>query len=377
MANEIYPYLRRTLRGKVEATYGASTTINDADLVFALEAEVTYAPEVISRNGVSALRPGFRPYTGSLRGSYSVTTEVDASAIDGGTPTYPHCDPWISSSGFLKAVGNDAGLTDSRVGLSITSADSITYTINSNSSQALSSVKLQFDQVNADASKGIRTVLTGCRSSMTLDLVAGESVKLTLEGSGIATQPTDVATPSIDETYPAASVRPFVASGMAWSLTALEDSHAVISADIEYGGGSAAARVNQIRSLSIDTAQAVTEDVGLAASGAVARVRHSPTEPFTLSLVIECVDLDEWDSWDYITDNMTLHLTTLVSDSISSANSFYIDCYFTPTEITKSDGDGLCVLEITGQGIYPNDGTDGGGLKPASPLTLKFIKNND
>jgi hypothetical protein len=212
------------------------------------------------------------------------------------------------------------------------------------------------------------TKMTGCRGNLTLGFTPGERIMATASGNGVySSSSISSATPDSGAevlTYP--SEKPMMAQGTTKVIN-LDDS------DSLYGGGTLASPSNEVlvRSLEIDCGMSVAEHVGLSGTAGVARVHLHGGEGPTASMVVEQVNIDDWNPYD-MRDSSTAVECNFTFTQPGDTNTMQIVFYGQIVgAIDEAESDGLKTWGLTIKMRYPEDATDGDpalGLSPSQTI---------
>ena len=371
MSYEIYPDpIGTVVRAKAEATYGADPTIADADTIYAEEVSGNaFVQESIRRNGVAAMRTGFRSAPSKATGTLSLTGEiahVDLADED----ARPSIHPLLMAAAFTVAGTINADYTGP--GYTANGGDNdiiVTYSSGGVTQAANGSARVEITQhAQGDATGNLHT-FAGFVADFSISYAYGERMMVTFEGMSKPLRPTAVTTPTTDSPY--AAETPAMGLGATAMIQRLSDNSV-------WGGGTAAAPNTAgigLLSLEINGNNNVQERGGINAAGGVVGFFASATDPHEVTLTLEQTNIADWDWRDLHQDADPVYIRTVVP-SASNANLLVEVAFHMMIEsIEAGEDNGRRVATISGHTIWPESpGGDGGGLKPASPLAIKYIK---
>lgn len=266
---------------KAESTYGADPTPTVADnelYVDAVEIEVTRP--IIDRDGPSPYRPGYPGVPGPQAVTVSIKTEITPKAITG-TGVRPKETDALKFGGWMP--------TESVAG----NPKTVTYALKSGewgqTAGQESSVTVWVPIFNAADDDGIVLKASGCRGDTVLTIEGGTKWGLEVSGPGasgtkarINSSRSSFGLPTFDFT----TLLPIVAGAAECTITA-------ITAAETYPVAS-----GLVRSLKFSANNNVTVDQGVCGQ----RVSMQPGAA-TFELVLDVVDLDEWDPQQYLGDS--------------------------------------------------------------------------
>ena len=369
MANEVLPEGRGYVYVEVEATYNTNPTPGEADVLYVEDFTKSYTRDNIERTGVSRGHPGgFLSVPGAAHQTWSLSAEMCPQDIETANDSdAPNIDPVLRGCGFVRTSDSDDATH--------------TYTLDPSNHESFTLEAYEVDSANADV---VKTVMTGCRGNATLSFNPGERIMCSASGSavyGTAISSTGVGAATL--TYPAD--RAMVASGTV-KLINLDDNSL-------YGGGSVGSPGNAVlvRSLEIDCGMSVNEHMGLSATAGVGRVYLHGGEGPTANLVVEQVEIDDWDPWS-LRDDQTAIECNFTFTQPGGSNTMQVVFYGQIVgDIDEAESDGLKTWGLTVKLRYPEDadgvpavgyspsqtikaGTNQGiGLDPASALPATVL----
>lgn len=378
MANEIYGLPGAVIYAKTESTYNTDPTIAAGNRVFVLEGEFdSYKPEMIARNGISAYRPGFKPVQGKISAPWSAKVELDHKTVENSAPAVPNCDVWLRCAGFTRTT--NSGATDfvsANVSANGGNNDEIiVYTLDDRIGSTNSSAWVEYTEAATGAAEGLKWTIGGARADWTLNIEAGQPITMDLTGMGVyQNAPAKVTSPTLNDTLP--STVPMVAQGF------VGISIADLDGDSVFGGGTAATApsIGVSGSATICVLSAtfngnlnLQEDMGIASSGAICRVRQLVDGPWTGEITLEQVTWsDDWDLYTFLTTPNALRIVMCLQDPTTSTNYWELDCTCTILEVAKGEDGSRRVVTLSVQGAYPEDSSDGGGLLPAESFVMRW-----
>jgi len=245
-----------------------------------------------------------------------------------------------------------------------------TYTLQSNPT---GSMTVQFDRFNEDQSSAYIHKMTGARGNWTLAFVAGETLKLTVEGAGLSSgAPANAAITANQYSYDGvsnfstaptlSSQSPAVCLGVSFAIQ--EE-----GGDTYYGGGTAAMN-NALRSFELNGNMNAVEDTTLQGSNGIKRVRLTPDAPFTASMQLELVSASEFNFESLCNSNTLIKTDVYIVDPSSAANVIQVSFQSVITEVSHANADNMCVVDLSLQGVYEEVGSDGGGLAVADGVKI-------
>ena len=237
-------------------------------------------------------------------------------------------------------------------------------------------MSIQYDRLNEDQTSVYSHKLTGARGDWTLSFTAGETLKLTVEGSGLSIgAPSNAAVSGGN--YTVDSVADFSTSPTLSTQSpavCLNTYFAIQEAGgpSYYGGGSPMPSMNNaLRSFEITGNMNPVEDVTLQGTNGIKRVRLVPDAPFGVSMQLELVSAAEFNFESLCNNNTLIECTIFIVDPDSAANIIELLFSSVITEVSHANADNLCVVDLTMVGVYADAGS-GGGVSVADGLKIAW-----
>lgn len=383
MANELYPFPHGgVLRGDLEASPGASTTVSDTETLFCPpDASFnSFRRVMIERPGQAAFIAGFKPSRGMAMGEYSITVDLDHEILDGSTVLtagsragVPQADLWLRAGGFEAAYTSDAdysGVKPDNVTLSGgTNDEIITYTYKPRQGTAGSSAKLVYTEINSAGDEGRTHTLTSCRHGWTISVPSGERVTMACEGKSLATPIAKDSSPTTGSSLP--DEEEVVGLGANVSLHAVADS-------VTYGKSGETDDASTLGALSIydlEISSNLEIDAKPAPTGTygIGSIRYNPGTPTATFRLDQVTFEDDFDIESFRDDREILRLTMAIANPDDDVSFIVIQFEGYITDIQGDSADGYRGAQITMQLGYPDSSSDGGGLDPAALMTLKYV----
>lgn len=370
MSYEIYPDpIGTVVRAKVEATYGADPTVADTDTIYAEEVSGNaFAQESIRRNGVAAMRAGFRSVASKATGSLSLTSEI-AHADLADENARPSLHPLLMAAAFTVAGAADADYAGPGYTANGGNNDIIvTYSSKGVTQASNGSARIEITQHAQGDATGNKHTFAGFVADYSISYAYGERMMISFEGASKPARPTAVTTPTTNSPY--ADEAPAMGLGATAMIQRLSD-------DSVWGGGSASAPNTAgigLISLEISGNNNIQERGGINGAGGVVGFFASATDPHEVSVVLEQTNIADWDWHDLHQGEDPIYIRSVVP-SASNANLLIEVAFHMMIEsIEQGEANGRRIATISGHTIWPESSADGGGLQPASPLVIKYIK---
>jgi hypothetical protein len=343
MANEILPTNRGYVLIKEESTYGTDPTHAATDVRRVVNWESQAKDLTQPREALSPYRGGLRNIRVGGEFTFSGETPLtifDVPTTDAGNPVE---DPFLIMCGFTRAWATGP-------------PDTQTYTCKSQGHGSVCIEEYFFDEDLAD---GVAWQYLGCRADWSIDFAPGTPTMLKFTGEGKSA--TQLASPT-----PAAITYSSDCDivGDTWVVVLTE-----LDGDSAFGGG--------VIEGSLTGNMGLVRQGGLDGTVGPAFIRLVPQTGVGLSLVVEQVADGDWDPTTMLADcdgsqgMMTVTLTSTNTNIVVIS----LTCSISDLEII-SDQDGRRAWRLNHTGAWPEDTSDGGGLKPADNLTITY-KNDE
>lgn len=329
---------------KAESSYGVDpTTVIPTNLIYVDSAEIEGAAVVIQREGMSPYQGGFKPVAGPDDVTVTLETEIPLLTLSTGSEVSA-IDPLLLAAGFTAATSTP------------TNRKRRTYTARSFGATGSVAVEI-FEHVAAN-DDGWKHQALGVRFDWTIRLDPAARWVLALTGAAASYSRTATgAARSTSVDYALAT--PVVSGAATCSIVRVKS-----GTDQTYP---AAGRVVSLEVSGNNGAQIQRGICGQ-------RVDFAPSTPITGTLVVEAVDADDFDPWAAIEAGDLIEIAigspsgpyggTASGDSVAIAWTAYVE------SVTRAADSGAKTWSLSLFGGYPQDSSDGGGLKPADTFTL-------
>ena len=351
MANEVYPVGRGFVLVDVEASYGAGAAAMTADdVVYVEDVSMDQVTDMITREGVSPERPGFRPVAGMEHASLSVSTEcrpkVQTAPLDDADA--PDIDKLLRAAGWARE-DDDANVTQTYL--------STTY--------ASESAEVQMFEINDANNSQTLWDFLGVRLDWSFSWNAGERWMWTFEGNGQSVQRIDTGA-SWEDTVTGiggsinyGSDEPLVAKAVSGNGLVELDGNVV------FGGGVLGAPTHELGVLSLSASgnMGVSEHEAATAEGALGRVLMVPAGPITLECVVEQTNSGAGFDPYILRNAMTpieVNYTLTQTGTGGSLVTARITAYALITGISLADSNGRKTWSLSLECVYPESASDGG-----------------
>lgn len=387
MAYELFPEVHgATLRARLEDTYASGVTVVSTD-VYRCPPEATFNSFVrtfIERQSQASVISGLRNSAGQAMAEYNIDFNLDHKVINNPTLTpqgsiagVPQCDLFLRAGGWQVAHTNntDYPATDIKpddVTLAGNTTDQIlTYTYKPRSTGVnLTSARFQYDEVSELGTEGLRHDIQGARHGWSLNFgQGGEHWVYSATGKGLATPPSAI-TPSTSETFDDNDA--IVALGGNYSITKFATTAATFGKGSETGTASTLQAF--CSSMVLESNLEVQEIAAPNGEFGIAQVRYVAGRPQLKVVIDQVVWNQDFDIYSFMNNGDAIRVSHAVPIPGASPTSFVVfKGTFQITSIVKGADNGYRNAELTLDYLFPQNGSDVGGLVADPGLTLRWV----
>lgn len=357
-------------RAKVESTYGVDPTLgNDANAIYVEDITAQKEVSEIKRSGMSPIRQGWAPQTGTITPSFKGMFElrpISLNSLSGGNHPRPPEEP------ILRALGFDVDSQTARQGGSNTS--DLVYKLN----RSTGSCTLDFiHKANQSGENDYRIELNGLRLDGTLKVSTGERFMLDVNGfAKTFTRDTSAVVDISDADFDDAGVIPDSgtpatnANDNRFRLP-LVGFNTTVTMTYDDANGDEVSYSGAFTGLEINLNNAPTVSRTMAEAGGVSEVLNIPDEPPTCVFKMEAADTADFDIDDVIDNKRPVTLTITFEAQDEAVGSGRVDQVILALNLhlascTHEELEKRLTWSISGAVTYPNQAT------PSSGMTLTF-----
>ena len=354
MPFETIPGNRGYIWAMTEVTYGSDPGLAITNVQYVENFTSNPRRVMTPRTGMSPYRPGWRPVRTSIEPTWSCDIELGDITLAGTDTVRPQYEP------FLRAAGFDAGT------YSASTSNCLVYNLLSHGHGSCALEEYYFVEDELDS---VGTQYLGCRADWTININGSERWMMSLDASaktGTQAAGTTPATATYVFAQPATGDKTVV------SLK-------------EYDGDTAYAGLVLSASISGNMGKTVVSGLSGAVAGP-AKVVLNPTAGITVELIMEQVEDADWNPIGWMDTAGGGSLTHELQFSYTNGDDNMLLCGGTTAASADmdyfgvalqdlehiGDQDGSRVWKMTFSGLYPEVGTDEGGIVPANNLQLVF-----
>jgi len=383
MARELYPTNRGLVLVGVETIYGAGAAITAADVVYAEDVTVDTVTDMITRQGASPERPGFRAVAGLQHGTLSMSTEcrpkvqiAPFAGLPAADAMAPDIDGLLRASGWVRE-DSDATVSQTYIctsGYTVESAEVQVYETNS-------------DQAGPGAGITVWDFY-GCRFDWSFSWNAGERWMWSFTGASNSVESGGEDIPDswmnaigplnygIDE--------PLTAKGLTGNGLAETEGDPAFPFDsatrVIFGGGVTGAPLHELAVLSVSVSgnMGMNEQESVTSSGGIGRITLVPQDALTIECVIEQSGIAQAFPWGipptsefnpYLyrdtQDPIEVNFTFTQTGTGANVCSAQVVAYCVITGVSKAESNGRRTWSLTMDAVYPESAADTGATNAA------------
>ena len=369
MARELYPTNRGLVLVGNEPVYGAGAVpaMTAADVVYAEDVTVDTVTDMITRQGASPERPGFRAVAGLEHGTLSLSTECrpKVQTVPLADADAPDIDKLLRAAGWVRE-DSDATVSQTYVATS-------GYTVESAQVQIF---ETNSDQAGAGAGMTVWDFF-GVRFDWSFTWNAGERWMWAFTGAANGFEQGGEDIPAawynllgplnygIDE--------PLTAKGLTGNGLAETEGDPAIPFDattrVIFGGGITGAPLHELAVLSVSVSgnMGMNEQESVTSSGGIGRITLVPQDALTIECVVEQSGIaappaGEWNPYLYrdTQDPIEVNFTFTQTGTGANVVSAQVVAYAVITGVSKAESNGRNTWSLTMEAVYPESANDTG-----------------